>query len=71
MGRKKKTPYDECIWEQLTVNSEKYLVTSISSYDRSKYYLWKLIDPEKDLWEKIGDAITPPILYKKHLSEIV
>lgn len=71
MGRKKKTPYDECVWEWVTINSDKYCITSMSYYDRSKYYLWKLIDHGKDLWTKIGDAATPSILYKKYLTEIV
>lgn len=41
MGRHKKTPYDECVWEISYVNNEEYVITSPTFYDRSSYSLWQ------------------------------
>ena len=41
MGRRKKTPYDECVWEISYVNNEEYVITSPTFYDRSSYSLWQ------------------------------
>lgn len=66
MGRRKKTPYDECVWELLYLNNEEYVITSPSFYDRSSYTLWKKNGDSG--WVKLGSGKTPPKLYEKYIT---
>lgn len=66
MGRHKKTPYDECVWEISYVNNEEYVITSPTFYDRSSYSLWQKLGNSE--WVKLGTAKTPPKLYEKYIE---
>ena len=66
MGRRKKTPYAECVWETTYLNSEEYIITSPTYYDRSSYSLWKKISEYE--WEKLGTEKTPTKLYGKYIK---
>ena len=66
MGRRKKTPSDECIWETVRLNDDEYVITSPTYYDRSSYSIWKRTGVSE--WEKLGSEKTPPKLIEKYIE---
>lgn len=66
MGRRKKTPYDECVWEVTHLYENEYIITSPSFFDRSSYSLW--VKTSDMAWNKLGTEKTPSKLFEKYLK---
>ena len=68
MARRKKGPYDECVWEfRTTEDGQHYIITTPSYENRSEYRLWREVAEGE--WTFLGAAKTPPAVYKKYHIE--